>query len=198
MKSVIILCGGRSTRMGKDKGSFLLKGEPMILYILSVVKEVADEIIVVLRDEKQVRDYSDILKDTNDILKIVTDKSIDHGPLMGILTGLANIKSDKAQILPCDSPYISKEFLLKMFKIMEDFDFDAAVPIWDDGHTEPLHSIYKKNSLNIIEKLIHNGKRNVNSLITSLNVKFVDVEKLDPTCQSFQNINTIKDIDSLK
>ena len=196
MRSVIMLCGGRSRRMGKDKGSILLRGKPMILHVLDVVQEVADEIILVLRDENQIKSYTKILKDEIDVLKIVTDKSKDQGPLMGILTGLSNIKSKQGQILPCDSPFISKEFILKMFKTMEESDFDAIVPIWDDGHLEPLHSIYKKNSQTNIEKLIKNGKRNVNSLINSLNVKVVDVEELDPTGQSFQNMNTIKDLKS--
>jgi len=194
MKSIIILCGGRSRRMGKDKGSLIFKGKPMVLHVLDAVKDVADEIIIVLRDEKQIKDYSEILKDERNI-HFVKDKSKDQGPLIGIFTGLSSIKSDKAQILPCDAPFISKKFVLKMFKTMKSTDFDSAVPIWDDRHTEPLHSIYKKSNINTIEKLINKGKRDVNSLINSLNVKFIDVEELDPTLRSFQNMNTIKDIE---
>lgn len=194
MKSVIILCGGRSRRMGKDKGSLPFKGKPMLLHLIHTIKEVADEIILVLRDENQIRDYEKILKDENSILTVI-DKKKDQGPLIGILTGLSYIKSDRAQILPCDSPFITKKFILNMFKIMENSDFEAAVPIWDDGHTEPLHSIYKKSSIKLIEKLTKNGKRDVNSLISCLNVKFIDIEQLDISGRSFHNINTIKDID---
>lgn len=193
MKSIIILCGGRSTRMGEDKGSILLNGKPMIIHVLDAVKEIADEIIIVLRDLKQANKYSKILDDVAGI-KIITDVSKDQGPLMGILSGLSSIKSDKAQVLPCDSPYISKSFILKMFKFMEGSDSDGIVPVWDDGHTEPLHSIYKKRALDNMERLINQGKRDVNSLIKSLNVKLVNVKELDPTLQSFQNINTIKDL----
>ncbi|MGZ7119972.1 MAG: molybdenum cofactor guanylyltransferase, partial [Methanobacterium sp.] len=123
MKSVIILCGGRSTRMGKDKGSLLFKGKPMILHVYDGVKEIADEIIIVLRDPEQVNEYIKLLKTEKNTV-IVTDESKDQGPLVGIFSGLSNIKSDKAQVLPCDSPYISKKFILKMFKIMEKSDFD--------------------------------------------------------------------------
>ncbi|MGZ7115945.1 MAG: molybdenum cofactor guanylyltransferase [Methanobacterium sp.] len=191
MKSIIILCGGRSTRMGKDKGSLLFKGKPMILHVYDEVKEIADEIIIVLRDFEQVNNYSKILKTEKNTV-IVTDESKDQGPLVGIFSGLSNIKSDKAQVLPCDSPYISKKFILKMFKFIEGSDFDAVVPIWNDGHIEPLHSIYKKDSLNTMEKLINHGIRDVNSLVNSLNVKFIDAKQLDP--QSFTNVNTIKDL----
>lgn len=194
MKSIIILCGGRSRRMGEDKGSMVLNGRPMILHILDAVKDVGDEIIFVLRDEEQIKKYRKILEDKNSSIMMITDKKKDQGPLFGILSGLSYIKSDYAQILPCDSPFISKKFVLKMFKLAKMNNFDAIVPIWDDGHVEPLHSIYKKSSINIIEHLIEKGKLNVKSLIENLNVEYVNVVDLDETTHSFQNINTLKDI----
>ncbi|MEN4005874.1 MAG: molybdenum cofactor guanylyltransferase [Methanobacteriaceae archaeon] len=195
MKSIIILCGGKSMRMGRDKGLILLNDKPMVLHVLDAIFGVADEIILVLRGPQQIKDYKNILEPYKS-LKIVEDKIKDNGPLAGILTGFYNINSEYAQILPCDSPFISKNFVLKMFKIIEMNEYDAVIPIWDDGHTEPLHSIYKKSSLNTIEELINKGKRDVNSLISSLNVKFIDVEELDFTLRSFQNINTIKDLEN--
>lgn len=183
--------------MGKDKGSLIFKGKPMILHVLDSVKDIAEEIILVLRDKKQIKDYSEILKNHENVI-FLEDKSKDQGPLIGILTGLSSIKSNYAQILPCDSPFISKNFVLKMFNTIELSDFDAVVPIHKNGRTEPLHSIYKKSSISKLEELIKNGKRDVNSLIKSLKVKFVDVEELDKTKMSFQNINTIKEINSLK
>lgn len=197
MKSIIILCGGRSTRMGKDKGSLLFKGKPMIQHIIDVANEVADEIIIVLRDTKQVSEYNKFLKKRKNNL-LVTDEIKDQGPLIGILTGLNHIRSDEAQILPCDSPYIIKKFILMMFNTIKNSDFDAVVPIWDDGHIEPLHSIYKKNNINIIEELIKNGKKDVSSLIKSLNVKYVDIKELDPSGMSFKNVNMLKDLKNIK
>ncbi|MGZ7159965.1 MAG: molybdenum cofactor guanylyltransferase, partial [Methanobacterium sp.] len=146
MKSIIILCGGRSTRMGKDKCSLLFKWKPMILHVYDEVKDIADGIIIILRDLEQVNEYGKLLKVEKNTV-IVTDESKDQGPLVGIFSGLSNIKSDKALVLPCDSPYISKEFIFKMFKFMDGSGFDAVVPLWDDGHIEPLHSIYKKDTL---------------------------------------------------
>lgn len=193
MKSVIILCGGRSKRMGKDKGSLLLNDKPMVLHVLDAIKDIADEIILVLRDNEQIEIYNAILNYKNMSLKVVADETKDKGPLVGILTGLSYINSDYAQILPCDSPFISKDFVLKMFELAKKDNFDAIVPVWDDGHIEPLHSLYKRSAIIIIEKLISKEKRNVSSLIKDLNAKYVPVETLDKSTMSFQNINTIKD-----
>lgn len=194
MKSIIILCGGKSRRMGKDKGSMVINGKPMILHVLDEINDIAEEIILVLRDDEQVKRYEKILKDKNSSIKVVVDEKKDQGPLVGILSGLSNIKSEYAQILPCDSPFVSKVFVLKMFELARKINFDAIVPIWDDGHVEPLHAIYRKDSVVVIDDLIKVGKMNVKSLIECLNVKYVDVDELDITTCSFRNINTIKDI----
>ena len=193
MKSIIVLCGGRSRRMGKDKGSLILNGKPMIIHVLDTVKDIVDEIVLVLRDQDQIDKYKPILKDEYPSVKIVTDETKDQGPLIGILTGLLHINSEFAQILPCDSPFISKSFVLNMFEIAESKKFDAVVPIWDDRHIEPLHSIYKKDTVVVIRDLIENKKRNVKSLIDSLNVKYVDAEEFDESTMSFRNLNTIND-----
>lgn len=194
MKSFIILCGGQSKRMGRDKGSIALKGKPMILHVMDTISDLADEIILVLRDEKQIKDYRELFKGNYNSLKIVTDKTKDQGPLMGILTGLSNISSDYAQVLPCDSPFISRNFISKMFKTAEIENSEAIVPKWNDGHIEPLHSIYKKTVLNTIHMLIKEKRMDVKSLIQNINVKYVDISQLDVTGKSFLNINTAKDL----
>ncbi len=66
-------------------------------------------------------------------LKICTDILKDQGPLAGILTGLKNIKSDKAMVIPCDSPFVTEFFVNKMFTYSEEANFDAFVPKWSNG-----------------------------------------------------------------
>ena len=67
MKSFILLCGGKSRRMGQDKGSMNLNGKPMIIHVIKNLISVADEVVVVLRDKNQVEDYSKIFEDLNSI-----------------------------------------------------------------------------------------------------------------------------------
>ena len=197
MKSFILLCGGRSRRMGKDKGSMNLNGKPMILHVIENLIVAADEIIVVLRDKNQVDDYNKIfdqLRSNRSKLHIFTDTFEDKGPLAGILIGLENIKSDKAMVIPCDSPFVSEYFVNKMFQFSNESEFDAFVPRWPDGKLEPLHSIYKKDLKSNILKLLKNDIRNVKSLIMELNVKYIDVDSLDDTGKNFFNINRMDDI----
>lgn len=198
MKSCIILCGGMSTRMGQDKGSMLLEGKPMIFHVLETVADLVDEVVMVLRDEKRVEAYKNMLgsmkMDLKTDLKFCIDMKMDEGPLVGILTGLTHIKSDKALVLPCDSPYISRTFILRMFQLSEVDEYDAVVPVSYDGRIEPLHSIYKRSSIDLIREILEDGFRDVRSLIKRSNVKFVDADTVDETGRSFQNINRAEDI----
>ncbi|HEX7467229.1 MAG TPA: molybdenum cofactor guanylyltransferase [Methanobacterium sp.] len=202
MKSFIVLCGGKSTRMGQDKGSFSIDGKPMIIHVLETLALIADDIVIVLRDENQVDDYKqlfDSLTSNNKTkLKICTDILKDQGPLAGILTGLEYIKSDKAMVIPCDSPFVTEFFVNKMFTFSEEADFDAFVPKWSNGKLEPLHSIYNKDLQPVIQKLLYKHKRDVKSFIDKLKVEYIDAESLDGTGRSFININRADDVSEFK
>lgn len=199
MKSAIVLCGGLSTRMGRDKGSMTYEDKPMIIHVLESLRNIADEILVILRDEEQCNKYMKILVDYEFLdvpgFKLLTDIKIDQGPLGGILTGLKKINSNMAMIVPCDSPLISDLFISRMFEISEENkSYEAFVPIWPDGNLEPLHSVYPKNSCKIIEKLLADDIKNVKTLISSLNVKYVEIDRLGLSKKSFLNFNSLEDI----
>lgn len=190
--------------MGQDKGKMLVKDKPMILHIMDTLEGHVQEIIFVLRDENQINIYKKIIqnhksRDFSFDLKIVKDDIKDQGPLIGIFTGLKQIKTDYALVLPCDSPLITDLFIENIFTIMKNSkgEFDALVPKWNSENIEPLHSVYNKQILNRLESLISDGKRDVKSLINQLNVYFIEVDKLDPSTRSFKNFNTIEDIKKL-
>jgi len=201
MKSCIILCGGRSRRMGQDKGLIVLDGTPMIIHTLEAVEEIVDEIILVLRDKTQLNLYKKCINDfktenhnLNTEIRLVTDIEIDQGPLLGIYTGLSHIKSDGALVLPCDSPFISSYFVNKIFKLRKESGVQAMVPVWPDGSTEPLHAYYLSECIPVIQNQLKKGFRNVKSLLEQINVVYIDVRSLDQEKKSFINLNRPEDM----
>ncbi len=194
MKSCIILCGGLSRRMGQDKGLIYFQDKPMIIHVLNTVKTVANEIILVLRDDNQLKEYEKILEDSKqNNLTIYTDLIKDQGPLAGIYTGLTYINSNYALVIPCDSPFIQNSFMEKMYSFIYN-EFDAVVPKWPDGCLEPLHALYHKKNIQIIKENLNEGRRDVKSLLNKLNVKYVKIDLVDKTSQSFRNFNQPKDL----
>jgi molybdenum cofactor guanylyltransferase len=199
MKSLIILCGGLSTRMGKDKGSMSYDGKPMVVHLIESLKQVADEILLVLRNESQYRIYKDMLSNysiiENSEFKILMDTITDKGPLGGIYTGMNAINSEKAMVVPCDSPFISKELVSQLFEISEKYnEFNSFVPVWADGNMEPLHSIYPVSSHEIIEELLLKDQKSIKALIKRLNVKYIEIEEFNLPKKSFLNLNSPEDI----
>ncbi|MGI6481843.1 MAG: molybdenum cofactor guanylyltransferase [Methanobacterium sp.] len=204
MRSCVILCGGRSRRMGQDKGLMILEEKPVLIHLLETMDQLVDEIILVLRDKKQVQLYQNLIEkfivdreDGYPPLKLVIDLETDQGPLLGLLTGLSHIKAEGCLVLPCDSPFVSDNFIKKTFQIVEDNPQKkvmALVPKWSDGSVEPLHSYYLKECLPYIEDVLNQGLRDVKSLLKYIDVDYVSVEILDPEKNSFRNLNRPEDL----
>ena len=183
--------------MGKDKGTLFFKGQPLIQQVLNSLPPL-DEIILVLRDEKQYQTYQEIIGPYLGKLKVAFDREKDQGPLVGMLAGLSSIESDKALIIPCDSPGINPRYVENMLNYPLK-GYDALVPRWPDGRLEPLHAVYSKNkTILIIEELLKSGVRDVKSIFLQMKVCYLDAETLANGGDIFFNLNRPQDLENLK
>lgn len=196
MKSIIILCGGRGKRMGQDKGLMVVDDEPLIIKVIENAASLADEVVLVLRSQSQEQSYRKVLEDQEFYgkVKICTDEAEDQGPLMGIRAGLNCISNEHALVIPCDSPFIPQSFFENIFQYYN-IIYDAVVPEWPDGKLEPLHSIYNKRITGQIRDLLEGGKRDVQSLLLDIDVRYVAAASLDQTTRSYLNLNYPEDLD---
>ena len=235
--SCIVLSGGMSRRMGQDKGSMIIQEKPMILHILERLNYKINDATIVLNDAQRIADYQSLLNQYCDgdiesnfdySLDFVEDEVKGKGPISGIMTGLKNIKTDYALVLPCDSPFISEENIDAMFKLLEEnleSDIDAIIPFhiksnkdkfkdndefnFDDAsemtvdmkiaNSEPLHSIYKKENLNKIDELLKEDNLYVKSFIKGLkNPCFIEVDNKVLFEKDFRNFNRKEDLEDLE
>ena len=235
--SCIVLSGGMSRRMGQDKGSMIIQEKPMILHILERLNYKINDATIVLNDAQRIADYQSLLNQYCDgdigdnfdySLKFVEDEVKSKGPISGIMTGLKNIKTDYALVLPCDSPFISVEFIEAMFNLLDenlDSNVDAIIPFhiksnkdklkdkdefnFDDAdemsidmkiaNSEPLHSIYKKENLNKIDELLKEDSLYVKSFIRSLNNPcFIEVDNKVLFDKDFRNFNRKEDLEDFE
>lgn len=235
--SCIVLSGGMSRRMGQDKGSMIIQEKPMILHILERLNYKINDATIVLNDAQRIADYQSLLNQYCDgdiesnfdySLDFVEDEVKGKGPISGIMTGLKNIKTDYALVLPCDSPFISEENIDAMFKLLDEnlesdidaiipfhiksnkdkfkdndeFNFDDASEMTDDmkiANSEPLHSIYKKENLNKIDELLKEDNLYVKSFIKGLkNPCFIEVDNKVLFEKDFRNFNRKEDLEDLE
>src|SRR5579859_4070424 len=95
--SAIILAGGRSTRMGRDKALLAHPEERETTFVAHLVRQLSTlcrEVILVARDAEQATEYAAYIS-----VRIVTDISPDKGPLMGIYSGLRAIQQPHALVI---------------------------------------------------------------------------------------------------
>ena len=199
IKSCIILCGGQSRRMGRDKGSMIIQDKPMIKHILSTLNHEINEVVIVLNNQERIDRYSKFINPTDYTYTItfVEDEIKGKGPMPGIMTGLSHISGKYALILPCDSPYVSKNYINTIFSEIDE-RYQAVVPYHDEENklktSEPLHSIYDKSIIPIIEDLVNEDVLHIKGLIEKIDTKFVLIDNKKIEKKEFRNLNRPSDV----
>ena len=199
IKSCIILCGGQSRRMGQDKGSMIIQDKPMIKHALSTLNHEINEAIIVLNDEERIGKYKKFIdpSDYSYEVTFVEDVIKNKGPLPGILTGLENITGEYALVLPCDSPYVTKNYINTIFNEI-DKNYQAIVTYHDIEDklktSEPLHSIYNKNIIPVINDLILKDSLRIKGIIEKIETKFVLIDNKKILKKEFENLNRPEDL----
>lgn len=192
--SCIVIAGGKSVRMGRDKRFIKLKGKPILQHVLESAAKISDEIIIVVTSDEQRDNISGITG-----LKIVKDEISGLGPVMGVLTGLKNCTNEYAVVLPCDAPFIEPkifEYLVTKCRGM-----DAAVPV-AGSLIEPLHAVYNvKAMIAACENVIKSKKPSLTNAIKKLrDVEYVPINvlrKYDTNLLTFKNVNTPADLEAV-
>lgn len=177
-----ILAGGKSSRMGVDKGLLLIQGKEMILYVIEVLQTVFENVIIVSNNSEYEKFG----------LKVIPDLILEKGPSGGIYTALTDSDKKKNFIVSCDMPFISKKAI--NFLIENQQDYQIIVPE-KEGNLEPLFGLYKKECQEKWLQLIENNKIKLQNMVLNFNLKRIIVEN-NPVFEDdfFENINTKEDL----
>jgi molybdopterin-guanine dinucleotide biosynthesis protein A len=193
-KSAVILAGGYSRRLGRDKGLVVLAGKPLVVHVIDRISEAVDETVVVVSSESQKKNFKAVLKEK---AKTVVDKTKSQSPLVGAMTGFESAQGKYSLLLPCDTPLVSVSIVQFLFDMCT--DRNAVIPRWPSGYIEPLQAVYRtKSALTAAQKALGQGKMNMRSMIDNLTqVRYIStmvLEHMEPQLLSFFNINTPQDL----
>jgi molybdopterin-guanine dinucleotide biosynthesis protein A len=189
-QAAIILAGGRSTRLGRDKASEPLLGRPLLQWVLDRVQPLIAEIVIVTAEGRQLPPVKAVAD-----LAVVKDTFPDSGPLGGIYTGLEAARANWALAVACDMPLLQTPLLAELLRLA--LENEAVVPL-QDGLPQPLCAAYSKACLPAVRHQLVAGEFKLTSLLDKVATHYVasDVwSKLDPEGLSFLNINTDADLD---
>ncbi len=159
--SGIVLNGGSSSRMGRDKGGILYKGRRLIdIAVESLIASEANDVVIVGGGIKTTS------LETN--IQYCEDLFPNEGPLGGVITGLKNVESDIAVILACDYLYIDSSVVLECISKLN--SKSMAFPFYK-GTEQYLFSAIQTKSVEALESQFMNGVRSMHEASTFLDCK---------------------------
>ncbi len=190
----IVLAGGRSSRMGRDKASLLVDGETLLQHSVRALAAVADEIVVVHAPGTPRRAL-----DAPCPVREVDDPVAGEGPLVGIATGLREARAPLAVVVGVDMPFLEPALLrLLVTRLREERAASGArwvLPI-ADGRRQPLCSAFARDALDVLDAHIEAGDRAPMAVGADLRVALLSEEDwraADPDGRSFVDVDTPED-----
>lgn len=182
----IVLAGGLSTRMGRDKASMPWGSGTLLSAVLEKLNPVCSELIIVSNIPREIENFP---------VRIIPDRYPQCGPLAGIHAGLLAVQSDYAFVVACDMPYLNTQ--AAGFIADAATGYDAAIP-FIDGYYHPLHGVYRKSCLPFIERMLAAGDYRVLDFYDKIALRKIAKEEIavfDPALRTLYNINSPEDID---
>lgn len=186
LKEVVVLAGGKSSRMKFDKQKIMMDGEYLIYKNIKKLEELFDEITIVTNTP-------DLYDNLN--VKTIQDIYPGNGPISGIHSALSTSKNEFLYVLAVDMPNINYDYI-KYIDSVYDENMDGLV-YYNGKFIEPMHAIYNVRLIGKIEKLIKDKNYRISSLVELSNfIKLTreDLFKISIKDDIFINLNTQEEL----
>jgi len=180
--SGIVLAGGQGRRMGGvDKGLQLLRGRPMVAWVLERLAPQVSEIVI--NANQNLEAYGAFG------YRVVPDEIGGFaGPLAGLHAGLAAAAHPLVVTVPCDSPFLPLDLIARLRGALGANDL-AVAKTGDQPH--PVFSLVRRSVHNHLTRFLAGGGRKIDAWYASL--KVVEVP-FDDEADAFRNINTREEL----
>ena len=203
----VILAGGKSHRMGRDKAWLTVDGKPLLMRVFAVMQAAFPRVWIIV--DHPGRELPSLLPDTDpeDTKKlrpeIIADLIPDAGPLGGIYTALHRMTHSSAPLTPglsgafvvaCDMPFLSKEAIEALLRKAP--LYDVVLPTVG-GRRQPLHAYYGLSCLEPLGEKLRQRDLSLHTLWPGVRVYDMDettYRRFDPELRSLVNVNTPEDL----
>ena len=183
----IVLCGGKSTRMGTSKALLPFGPETMLQRVVRLLETVVSPIVCVAAGDQQ-------LPELPPTVIVTRDEREGRGPLEGLRAGLKALPAsvDAAYVTSCDVPLLVPRFVRQMLDLADGYDV-AVIEI--DGFTHPLSAVYRRSTLPRVEDLLAHDRLRPAFLFDAVKTRRVSPAQMtaDPELRTLRNLNTRED-----
>ncbi len=191
--NAIILAGGHSTRMGKDKALLEVEGKPLLQRSCECAQAVTSQVSIVTpwpeRYQNVVPSQCHLIQETP-----LPDEIPPHGPLVGLYQGMQQVKTAWVLALACDLAKMTVTELEFWCQQLDEVTADqvALVAKSPEGW-EPLCGFYHQNCIALFERYLAQGKRSFQGFLNQHSVKELSVRDR----ATLFNCNTPEDLSQL-
>jgi molybdopterin-guanine dinucleotide biosynthesis protein A len=178
--AAIVLCGGRSRRMGRDKATLPFGPESMLERVVRLVSEVVGEVWVVAREGQEIAGEYNVARDS----------AAGRGPLAGLAAGLGAMAAERAFLCACDAPLLRPALVERLLELSE--GREACVPRID-GHYMVTTAVYSRALLPLAERLLAEDRLRPLHLVEACDARIVGAPELrdvDPELDSLRDCNS--------
>jgi molybdopterin-guanine dinucleotide biosynthesis protein A len=175
----LVLAGGRSTRMQRDKAVLTYHGRTQLEWAVSLLQPHAQRVFVSVRPDQTsdpVRARFDQIVDTHENL----------GPVAGIMAAQAKHPQVAWLVLACDLPFLDNATLTHLIWARQPQRLATAYRSSHDGLPEPLCAIYEPASREPLLAHVANGKQCPRKFLINSDVQLID----EPNPHALDNVNT--------
>lgn len=190
--SIAILCGGESSRLGRDKTRIKVNGKPLYRVLWDRLEGKANEIFLQANPED---DYD--LPTRFDLLP-------EGGPLGAIYSALTHASNEWLFISACDLPNLDPRIIDELSANLseEGRTPDVVIPRWDNGYYEPLVALYRTSLKRDMRDALKGGTRKITNFLSGVDtVREISVDQLisegSIPSDCFFNVNYPEDVEGL-
>lgn len=178
--SVIILAGGLSSRMGKDKRNVRIAGKSLFSYSLELALAFSEDIIISSNDRLPEFEHH----------KVVSDKITGAGPVQAIISSLPHITSPAAVVLTSDMPFVT---IHQLKLLAREFTSDKIISFILDGKIQPFPSLFPASFLKLIQLQYENKLHSMKGMIAALPSMAITADR--ESKEKFINLNRPEELE---
>jgi molybdopterin-guanine dinucleotide biosynthesis protein A len=181
--SLVILAGGQSHRMGRDKAALPAGDGTLIEHLARRLSPVVDETIIAGGSGRP----------NLPGVRLVDDRATGLGPLAGMHAGFMAARHPHVWVVACDLPDVEPAVVTLLQGLAA--EYEGVVPRLG-REPEGVCALYQRSLAPRIDGLLNRGERSIKSLLAASSIRYVTPKELrtvDPELRSFRNINTPDD-----
>jgi molybdopterin-guanine dinucleotide biosynthesis protein A len=181
--TAIILAGGESKRMGRDKAALPFDGETLLQRVIASVQPLFVRTLVSVREPR-----GDVA------LPLICDTQSDGGPLVGLASALEAATTPWVFVVACDMPFVAPALIEHLAGLRA--GHQAVIPKVHE-HAQPLAAFYARACLPVLRQSLARGNKSIIGALKSLDVRYVGADELlpfDSQLRSFFDLDTPQDV----